>query len=155
MEQYDVIVIGAGPVGLITSLDLAQRGVKVLTLERSFTPTHHPKMDITNGRTMELFRSLGIVGELRAVAVPVEHVFDVSWISTFDGQELHRFRYPSPAEYERLSRSRNDGTFTAEAPMRVSQAVIEPALKTILEREALATLRYGHAGEAVAATTKA
>lgn len=151
MEQYDVIVIGAGPVGLITSLDLAQRGVKVLTLERSFTPTHHPKMDITNGRTMELFRSLGIVGELRAVAVPVEHVFDVSWISTFDGQELHRFRYPSPAEYERLSRSRNDGTFTAEAPMRVSQAVIEPALKTILEREALATLRYGHAGEAVAA----
>lgn len=150
MEQYDVIVFGAGPVGLVTSLDLAQRGIRVLTVERSFTPTQHPKMDITNGRTMELLRSLGIAGELRAVAVPAEHVFDVSWISDFDGQELHRFRYPSPAEYERLSRSRNDATFTAEAPMRVSQAVIEPALKAILEREAMATLRYGHAGESVA-----
>lgn len=151
MEHYDVIVFGAGPVGLVTSLDLTRRGIKVLTVERSFTPTQHPKMDITNGRTMELFRGLGIAEELRSVAVPVEHCFDVSWISDFKGQELHRFRYPSPAEYERLSRSRNDATFTAEAPMRVSQAVIEPTLKAILEREELATLRYGHAGESVAA----
>ena len=59
-------------------------------------------MDITNGRSMELFRRLGLADKLRAVAVPEENNFDISWITSLatelGGRELHRFRYPSVVE---------------------------------------------------------
>ena len=73
-------------------------GVRCLLVERNPSTTRHPKMDITNGRSMELFRRLGLAGKLRAVAVPEENNFDVSWITSLTGRELHRFRYPSVVE---------------------------------------------------------
>ena len=73
-------------------------GVHCLLVERNPSTTRHPKMDITNGRSMELFRRLGLAGKLRAVAVPEENNFDVSWITSLTGRELHRFRYPSVVE---------------------------------------------------------
>ena len=56
-------------------------GVRCLLVERNAATTRHPKMDITNGRSMELFRRLGLVDQLRAVAVAEENNFDVSWIT--------------------------------------------------------------------------
>ena len=32
--HFDVIVVGAGPVGLLTAINLASRGVKLAVLER-------------------------------------------------------------------------------------------------------------------------
>src|SRR5438128_11604109 len=75
-------------------------------------------MDITNARSMELFRRLGLVESLRAVAVPKANNFDVSWVTSLTGHELHRFRYPSVNEWRRLIRENNDGSMPGEAPMR-------------------------------------
>ena len=94
-------------------------------------------MDITNARSMELFRSLGVVDALRAVAVPESGNFDVAWITGLTGHELHRFHYPSVTEWRRLIAERNDGTMPAEPPMRVSQVEIEP----VLQRAVLAAPR--------------
>ena len=74
---------------------LSSFGVRCLLVERNASTTRHPKMDITNGRSMELFRRIGVADKLRAVAVPEENNFDVSWITSLTGRELHRFRYPS------------------------------------------------------------
>jgi 2-polyprenyl-6-methoxyphenol hydroxylase-like FAD-dependent oxidoreductase len=73
---------------------LASYGVRCLLVERQPSTTRHPKMDITNGRSMELFRRIGLADKLRAVAVPEENNFDVAWITTLTDRELHRFRYP-------------------------------------------------------------
>ena len=62
--------------------ELSQRGIACMLVERNATTTRHPKMDITNARSMELFRRLGLVDALRAVAVPEDNNFDVSWITS-------------------------------------------------------------------------
>lgn len=142
MITVPIVIAGAGPVGMTLALDLARRGVRVLIVEKNATTTQHPKMDITNSRSMELFRALGIADELRASAVPGSHPFDVSWITDFDGAELHRFAYPSVDQMRRTIRETNDGTQPLEPPMRVSQVVIEPALRSILERQPLVDLRF-------------
>jgi 2-polyprenyl-6-methoxyphenol hydroxylase-like FAD-dependent oxidoreductase len=104
-------------------------------------------MDITNGRSMELFRRLGLAGKLRAVAVPEENNFDVSWITSLTGRELHRFRYPNVAERRAEIRARNDGTQPREPAMRVSQVVIEPVLRDSILNDPLIDARWGVAFE--------
>ena len=42
------------------AVDLAQKGIRSILVERNRTTTAHPKMDITNSRSMELFRRLGL-----------------------------------------------------------------------------------------------
>src|SRR3954453_2075771 len=76
-------------------------------------------MDITNARSMELFRRLALVDALRSVAVPEDNNFDVSWVTSLTGHELHRFRYPSVNEWRCLIRKNNNGSMPGEAPMRV------------------------------------
>jgi len=90
-------------------------------------------MDITNARSMELFRRLGLVEALRSVAVPEDNNFDVSWVTSLTGHELHRFRYPSVNEWRCLIRKNNDGSMPGEAPMRVSQVEIEPVLQCVVK----------------------
>ena len=81
MKRVPVLIAGGGPVGMTLARTLAHFGVKCMLVERQPSTTRHPKMDITNGRSMELFGRLGLVDRLRAVAVPEENNFDVSWIT--------------------------------------------------------------------------
>ena len=143
MKNVSVLIAGGGPVGLTLARDLASRGIVCMLVERNFTTTRHPKMDNTNVRSMELFSLSGLEPRLRAVAVPETHPFDVSWVTRMTGHELKRFRYPSPHEDRARFRERNDGTQPFVPPMRVSQAEIEPVLKTALEEEKNAEVRFG------------
>ena len=59
------IIVGGGPVGLMLARVLGQFGVRTLLVERENHPTRHPKMDITNARSMELFRRYGLEQALR------------------------------------------------------------------------------------------
>lgn len=146
LEETPVLVAGGGPVGLTLALTLAQHGVAAILVERNPSTTTHPKMDITNGRSMELFRHLGVADELRKAAVPEDHPFDVSWVTKLDGWELARFRYPSAAQRRALIRECDGGTMALEPAMRVSQALLEPALKNILETRAPhVDIRFGWA----------
>lgn len=123
--------------------DLARRGIRCLVAERNPTTTSHPKMDITNARTMEMFRRVGLAQALRQVAVPEDHCFDVAWITRFTGQELHRFHYASVADCRRQYRARNDGSDPVEPAMRVSQVEIEPVLRRAIEANPLVEVRFG------------
>src|SRR5690242_15262859 len=130
MKHVPVLIAGGGPVGMTLARTLASFGVRCMLVERQPSTTRHPKMDITNGRSMELFRRIGLADKLRAVAVPEENNFDISWITTLaGGRELHRFRYPSVVEKRAEIKARNDGTQPREPAMRVSQVMIEPVLR--------------------------
>src|SRR5215510_11980292 len=147
MKKIPVLIAGGGPVGMTLARTLASFGVRSLLVERNHSTTRHPKMDITNGRSMELFRRLGLVDRLRAVAVPEENNFDVSWITSLTGRELHRFRYPSVVEKRKEILARNDGTQPREPAMRVSQVMIEPVLRDAIIDEPLVDARWGVALE--------
>jgi 2-polyprenyl-6-methoxyphenol hydroxylase-like FAD-dependent oxidoreductase len=71
MKQVQVLIAGGGPVGMTLACDLAQRGIACMLVERNASTTRHPKLDITNARSMELFRRLGLAEALRNVGVPV------------------------------------------------------------------------------------
>ena len=136
VEQTPVLIAGGGPVGLTLALELQHHGIDAIVVERNPDTTRHPKMDITNGRSMELFRRLGVADALRAVAVGEDHPFDVSWVTSLTGWELARFAYPTVEQRRAQIRERNDGTQALEPAMRVSQVVLEPALKGLLEDHA-------------------
>ncbi len=59
MERYEVVVVGAGPVGLSTALFLAERGVRVLVVDKR-DPLDGPPRASANVRTLELFRAIGL-----------------------------------------------------------------------------------------------
>jgi 2-polyprenyl-6-methoxyphenol hydroxylase-like FAD-dependent oxidoreductase len=138
-----VLIAGGGPVGMTLALALAKHGVSSILAERYETTTDHPKMDLTNGRSMELFRSLGIADKLREVGVPSGNCFDISWVTKLAGHELHRFAYPSATEGMRQRRDSNDGSLTVEAPLRVSQIMIEPVLKAACDAHPNIDVRFG------------
>lgn len=146
-NEYPVIVAGGGPVGLTTALDLVSRGIRVLVLERNPTTTRHPKMDVTNGRSMEHFRRLGVAERIRDKAVPRENCMDVSWVTRLSEWQLARFEYPNVHEWREHIRRHNDGSQPLEPNMRLSQVVLEPELRSILNASSLADVCFGWALE--------
>ncbi|MDG2308271.1 MAG: FAD-dependent monooxygenase [Candidatus Binatia bacterium] len=146
MIETKVLIAGGGPVGLVLALELEQRGVSALLVERNLTTTQHPKMDVTNGRSMEHFRRLGIADEIRSHAVPSDHSMDVLWCSKLAEWEIARFAYPSVETAREIIRYVNDGTLALEPYMRISQVVLEPVLKQLLEaRGGHVSTRFGWA----------
>ena len=142
--ETDVLIAGGGPVGLTLALELEHRGVRAVLIERNPTTTRHPKMDVTNGRSMEHFRRLGIADAMRAQAVPGNHPMSVVWCSRPAEWELARFHYPGVDEVRAHIRATNDGTLPLEPNMRISQVVLEPVLKEYLERHARSVeVRFG------------
>jgi 2-polyprenyl-6-methoxyphenol hydroxylase-like FAD-dependent oxidoreductase len=137
-----VLIAGGGPVGMTLALNLARYGVRSLLVERNESTTRHPKMDLTNGRSMELYHRLGLVEELRDAGVPRENAFDIVWYSCLADAELHRFHYPSAIEAQSAIRAQNDGSQTREAPLRVSQIEIEPVLKRAIDANPLIDVRF-------------
>jgi 2-polyprenyl-6-methoxyphenol hydroxylase-like FAD-dependent oxidoreductase len=140
-----VLVAGGGPVGLMTAYDLQSRGVQVLLVERNPATTQHPKMDITNGRSLEHFRRLGIAEGIRNVAVPRDHPMDVAWVTRLNEWELARFRYPDVNTAREWVRQSNDGTQSLEPNMRLSQVHLEPEFVRILKECPRVELRFGWA----------
>ncbi|MEO0369176.1 MAG: FAD-dependent monooxygenase [Pseudomonadota bacterium] len=150
MITTPVLVAGGGPVGLITALELNYQGVDAVLIERNPTTTRHPKMDITNGRSMEIFRRLGVIDDLRAVAVHEHNPMPVLWCTDMAGHLLARFDYPSLKEARKILAETNDGTMAKEPGMRVSQVLLEPVLKRVLEERCPhITVMYGWGLESV------
>lgn len=144
MEQIPVLIAGGGPVGMTLALNLARYGIRSMLVERNPATTRHPKMDLTNGRSMELFHRLGIDEQLRDAGVPRENAFDILWVTNMAGHDLHRFHYPSATEKTRIIREENDGSHGAQAPLRVSQVEIEPVLKRAIDENPLVDVRFNH-----------
>jgi 2-polyprenyl-6-methoxyphenol hydroxylase-like FAD-dependent oxidoreductase len=143
-DTTQVLIAGAGPVGLTLAMELNHHGIETLLVERNATSTRHPKMDISNGRTMELFRRLGIADDLREVAVSGERELTVTWATAPQGWELASFTYPPVADQKQTIRESTDGTLPLEPHLRVSQIVIEPAMRDLLEARAKhVTVEYG------------
>lgn len=71
-RQTDVVVIGAGPVGLTAGLLLDQWQVDHLVVEAKKAPDDHPQAHFVSSRTMEIFRELGLAPAIRRAAPPLE-----------------------------------------------------------------------------------
>ncbi|MFC0105871.1 FAD-dependent monooxygenase [Kibdelosporangium aridum] len=60
----EVLVVGAGPSGLMTAVLLARQGVKVRLIEKNTGPATESRAFAVQARTVELFRNIGLAEEL-------------------------------------------------------------------------------------------
>lgn len=125
----DVLIVGAGPVGLTLAMDLQSRGLDVIIAEsRRYTEPPSVKCNHVAARTMEQFRRLGIARKLRAAGLPEQYPNDVAFRTSVTGTELTRVSIPSRAE-RFTDTSGPDGWWpTPEPPHRINQIYLEPIL---------------------------
>lgn len=66
----DVIVVGAGPVGFLTALGLARRGIPVTLLEAEDGINSSPRAAIYFPTTLEILDRLGLLADAEAIGLP-------------------------------------------------------------------------------------
>ncbi|KAI8338537.1 FAD binding domain-containing protein [Chlamydoabsidia padenii] len=71
-KQVDVLIVGAGPVGLLSATLLRQAGLVVRILDAEFEPNHWGRGDNMHGRTLELLERAGLEDELLTSGARVE-----------------------------------------------------------------------------------
>jgi 4-hydroxyisophthalate hydroxylase len=90
-QDADVIISGGGPVGMGLAIELGQRGVSVLVLEKHPFPQQIPKGQNLTQRTMEHFQAWGAESELRAArTVPAD--FGIGGLTSY-GTLLSEYHY--------------------------------------------------------------
>ena len=58
---FDVLVVGAGPVGLTMACELARRGVRCRIIDKAATPASTSRALAIFPRTLEIFEMMGMV----------------------------------------------------------------------------------------------
>ncbi len=94
LSTTDVVIAGAGPVGLALALDLGQQGLAVTVLDGETDPatqTRDRKANAINNRSMEYLRRLGLSQDIHARVDPDIQVLDVAFVTSLTGHELARF----------------------------------------------------------------
>lgn len=71
-NNYDVIIVGAGPVGLTLALALGISGVTVLVLEKKEQPSPHSRAPGIWPATLELLADLGVVRQFLDRGIVIE-----------------------------------------------------------------------------------
>lgn len=139
----DVLVVGAGPVGLTLAIDLGKRGIKCTLIEAKSAPQFLPKMERANARTMELYRRIGLADKIREAGLRGDCPMDVFVITRLNAPPLLRLRYPSVDEAKAECRATNDGSGSLEPYQLISQYSLEPLLKSVAEELPSVTVKFG------------
>ena len=72
-DIVDVIIIGAGPVGLTASLLLSHFGIHHLLVEQRKGPKDHPQAHFVSCRSMEIYRELGMLARrIQNLSAPLD-----------------------------------------------------------------------------------
>jgi 2,4-dichlorophenol 6-monooxygenase len=90
--QTDVLVIGSGPAGGGAALALATLGVDHMVITKYRWTANTPRSHITNQRTVEIFRDLGIEDDVLAQGTPHELMGETVFCTSLAGDEIGRVR---------------------------------------------------------------
>src|SRR3954468_7123684 len=134
--SVNVVVVGAGPVGLTAGLLLARDGVTVLIVERRGGTSVLPRATGGNVRSMEIFRSLGLERAIAAVSLPADGA-----PLLLAGESL-----VAPVRTTIASTQSQYATADWPSPTHLSscaQAQLEPVLVAAVGAQPTAQLRFG------------
>jgi 2-polyprenyl-6-methoxyphenol hydroxylase-like FAD-dependent oxidoreductase len=65
----DVLVVGAGPVGLVAAVELARRGVRVRVIDKLAQPTDQSRAIAVHARSLDMFDRMGIVDKMVSTGI--------------------------------------------------------------------------------------
>ena len=110
--KTQVLVVGAGPVGLSLAIELGLRGIAVTLVEQRSRTGAQPRAKTTNARSMQHMRRWGIADALRAAApLPYDYPTDIVFATAlfgrtlavienaFEGAKRRDPRFPEPAQW--------------------------------------------------------
>lgn len=138
-----VVIVGAGPVGLTLAVDLGLQGIRCTLVEKKPQPEFLPKMERCNARTMEIFRRMGIAEAIREAGLDGDVPMDVFVITKMTEKPLLHLQYPSANQARATCDASTDTSEPAEPYQLISQYTLEPLLKSIAEKLPSVTLAYG------------
>jgi len=90
--ETDVLIVGSGPAGAASAALLSMYGVKNMVVTKWNWTCRTPRAHITNQRTMEVLRDLGIEKEVMAEAAPQEIMGNNVFCTSLAGAELGRLQ---------------------------------------------------------------
>jgi len=143
MVDTQVLIVGAGPVGLTLAVDLGLRGVRCTLVEQKEAPQFLPKMERCNARTMEIFRRMGLADRIRAAGLPAHCPMDVFIVTSIVEPPLLHLPYLSVAKAKKEIAASTDASMPLEPYQLISQYTLEPLLKSVAETLPSVTVRYG------------
>src|SRR5882724_8735817 len=144
-EKHDcaVIIIGAGPCGLLLAIELGRRGIPVIVLEEKTSPARFPAANATQARTMEHYRRLGFADKVRALGLPPDYPTDIAYFARYTKHELARISLPSARAATDLVKTLTGSWSAAELPHRCSQMYVERLLRSEAESCSTVSIRPG------------
>jgi flavoprotein hydroxylase len=95
LTDADVVIVGNGPIGATLSVLLAQRGWRVVVLERRARPYRLPRATSFDGETARLLAATGIGPDLGGITVPAN---GYQW-QTAGGQVLLDMEFTTAGPY--------------------------------------------------------
>ena len=88
-DLYDIVVVGAGPVGLVLSVYLARWGYKIKLIDNRLEPTATGRADGIQPRSLDMLKNMGL--KRRFMAHNPARVYEVAFWDPKDGVKgIHR-----------------------------------------------------------------
>ncbi len=135
-QQTDVVIIGAGPVGLSLAIELGQHGIRCLLVEQNESVGNNPRAKTTNVRTREHLRRWGIADKLReASTLPPDYPSDIIFVTRLNGPQLTKIENAF-----NCSLDRND--LYSESGQWVPQYVLEQVLRAHVDTLPSVEIRF-------------
>ncbi len=150
MERIEVpvLIVGAGPAGVMTGLLLRRLGVPACIVERRSGLQRAPAAHVVNARTFEICRQAGV--DMDAIAAAVKSPADAGathWVTKLGGEVLGSLPY---------ERQEDDVLAVTPTPLRnLSQHRFEPILLDALHSSGAPPPRFGHRWLSAAAAADA
>ncbi|KAJ5606672.1 hypothetical protein N7510_009453 [Penicillium lagena] len=140
-----VLIAGAGPVGLTMALELGRRGINVLVVDKRPGFGKLPKMERSNARTMENFRRMGISAPIRAAGLDNDMPMDVFiCLENIVNPPLLHHSYASVNTLRAEYQATTDGSKAAEPYQLISQYTLEPLLCDLAKRYDNVQIVFNH-----------
>lgn len=149
MIETPVLIAGGGPVGLSLALFLSHHGVPSVVVNERTQTTTHPKLDVVNCRSMEIFRQLGLADAIRDAGNPRSANQYSAYAASASGPYYavmteRDLIYAPVNQANAMIRACDDGSMPLETMQRIAQMHLEPVLLAAAKADPSIDVRFGH-----------
>jgi 3-(3-hydroxy-phenyl)propionate hydroxylase len=126
-EQYDVLVVGAGPTGLTVANYLGMMGVRTMVIERNATTVQEPRAVSIDDEALRAMQAVGLIDRV---------------LPTIVSGYGARYHSPRGRPFARIAPAAREFGYPRRSAFR--QPVLEAILRDGLDRFDNVDIRFGH-----------